>query len=105
MVTEYSAAIVATVNKHHRGDLRIEIFGHFLSEFWDGNALEVFLDIYKRLSEPSKVPGLEFPPDHSRRFDPAFVDLRKCLFIADYILGTRTKEVALRFASSLSEKV
>lgn len=104
-MTEYSAAIVATVNKHHRVDLRIEIFGHFLSEFWDGTTLEVFLEAFKRLSEPAKVPCLEFPPDHGKRFEPNFVDMRKCLYVADQILGTRAKDVALAFASSMSEKV
>ncbi|GMH35347.1 hypothetical protein BSKO_03215 [Bryopsis sp. KO-2023] len=104
LVTEYSAAIVATVNKHHRSDLRIEIFGHFLSEFWDANTLDAFLESYKKLSEPSKIPGLEYPPDYGKRLEPAFVDLRKCLYIADAILGARKKEVALRLAALLSEK-
>lgn len=63
LVNEYSASVVATVNKYHRQDARVEVFGHFLSELWDTSTLTVFLNAFGKLQEAAKVPCIELPPD------------------------------------------
>lgn len=66
LVSEYAASILAAIKKYHRQDIRIEVFGHFLSEFWDLKTLSIFLTAFEKLSEPSKTPCLELPSDYTK---------------------------------------
>lgn len=66
LVGEYSASIVATVNKYHRSDMRIELFGHFLSDFWDTETLCIFLHAQFKYTELLKIPYLEFSTENTK---------------------------------------
>jgi hypothetical protein len=47
----------------------------------------VYLDAWRRLQEPSKVPCVEFPVTAATalRGEPFPADVRKCLWVADKV--------------------
>ena len=66
LVNEYSASVVASIHKFHREDIRVQLFGHFLSEFWDAGTLHVFLRGFGKLLEPSRVACIELPTEATK---------------------------------------
>lgn len=60
------------------------------------------------MNEPARLPCADFPPDWApggRKGSPAYADVRKCLWVADRVLGRRHTKTAYTFAAALAVKV
>ncbi|KAJ9516501.1 hypothetical protein QJQ45_011148 [Haematococcus lacustris] len=105
MVNQYTAQLVATLKTYYQADPRVSLFYRFLYEQLPLQTLSLFLDGLRKLSEPARLPCVDYPPDWApKKGSPPCADVRKCLWVADRLLMKRHPKTAYSLAVSLSVK-
>ncbi|KAJ9505696.1 hypothetical protein QJQ45_024225 [Haematococcus lacustris] len=103
VVNEYVGSLVNTLTLYKASDLRLEVFARFLSEEWDFATFCDFLTAQRMLLEPSKVVCIEYAREASKDEAYAWLDLYKCISVADSLMGPRSPDTRSGFLCQLQQ--